>query len=456
MTWWGRVLAGLGVAAGLAACVYYNGLYNANRLAGDARRAEREGRAGEARSLWLQAAVKAESVAVHERRDRQRGEALLLAGRAFRYVGECERAIAPLRLAADSAAGPPVRRRAQLLLGACYVATGQPDSAQVVLTPLVADPDTAVQREARQWRGRAALATGEPAAALRDLARTGPDAAFDIALAYVALDSLEPAVQTLAAGLRAPFDERRWRGALEALGRRAATVASPLVDALVARAELTEGQRARLLVADGERWAARSPARAAERFRAAQRAAPDSNEAGVALVRLAMLELERTADPARSADMLEWLTEASRRGGSAGREAATLVPVVREIHALIAGDRPADPLRTFRLAEAARDSLGAAPLAAALFVRIAAQYPESPLAPKALLAAALLAPARAESLVAVLRIRYPTSPYLKVLHGEGAAAFRELEDSLRGLLASAAPRTAEAPDVGKQPPIRRP
>ncbi len=44
-------------------CVYYNGLYNANQLAGEARKAEREGRRGEAQSLWAQAAVKAESVA---------------------------------------------------------------------------------------------------------------------------------------------------------------------------------------------------------------------------------------------------------------------------------------------------------------------------------------------------------------------------------------------------------
>ena len=36
---------------GAMACAYYNGLYNANRLVGEAEKAQREGRSGEARSL---------------------------------------------------------------------------------------------------------------------------------------------------------------------------------------------------------------------------------------------------------------------------------------------------------------------------------------------------------------------------------------------------------------------
>ena len=43
------------LTAGMVGCAYYNGLFNANRLAADAERAERDGRSGEARSLvpWL-------------------------------------------------------------------------------------------------------------------------------------------------------------------------------------------------------------------------------------------------------------------------------------------------------------------------------------------------------------------------------------------------------------------
>jgi hypothetical protein len=46
------------------ACVYYNGMYNANRLARSARKAEREGRTFQANGLWGQVATKAESVVV--------------------------------------------------------------------------------------------------------------------------------------------------------------------------------------------------------------------------------------------------------------------------------------------------------------------------------------------------------------------------------------------------------
>ena len=46
-----------------AGCVYYNGMYNANRLANSARKAEHDGRTFEANNLWGQVATKAESVA---------------------------------------------------------------------------------------------------------------------------------------------------------------------------------------------------------------------------------------------------------------------------------------------------------------------------------------------------------------------------------------------------------
>ena len=61
-------------------CAYYNGLYNANRLADEARKAEREGRRSEARPLWTQVAVKAESVATRYPDSSYRDDALHLQG----------------------------------------------------------------------------------------------------------------------------------------------------------------------------------------------------------------------------------------------------------------------------------------------------------------------------------------------------------------------------------------
>jgi len=68
-------------------CAYYNGLYNANRLADDAQRAIRQGRPGEAKARWQEAAIKAESVAIHFPHSRYREEALLLQGRALLKLG---------------------------------------------------------------------------------------------------------------------------------------------------------------------------------------------------------------------------------------------------------------------------------------------------------------------------------------------------------------------------------
>src|SRR5215204_4426183 len=84
-------LAGL-----LSGCVYYNGMYNANRLAGSARKAEREGRTFEANNLWGQVATKAESVVVRHPTSKYADEAGVLRGVALARLGHCEEALGPL------------------------------------------------------------------------------------------------------------------------------------------------------------------------------------------------------------------------------------------------------------------------------------------------------------------------------------------------------------------------
>ena len=56
-----RALSAFLMAALLGGCVYYNGMYNTKRLAGSARRAERDGRTFEATNLWGQVVTRAES-----------------------------------------------------------------------------------------------------------------------------------------------------------------------------------------------------------------------------------------------------------------------------------------------------------------------------------------------------------------------------------------------------------
>jgi hypothetical protein len=123
----------------LIGCAYYNGLYNANRLAGEADRAEREGRVGEARSLWAQAAVKAESVATRYPDSRHRDDALLLWGRGLAHAGDCRRAVGPLGFAVDSSPDAGLRREARLLLADCRLLLRQPSLAIIAVEPLLAD-----------------------------------------------------------------------------------------------------------------------------------------------------------------------------------------------------------------------------------------------------------------------------------------------------------------------------
>ena len=76
--------------------MYYNGMYNANRLASSARKAEREGRTFEANNLWGQVATKAESVVVRHPDSKYAEEAAVLRGVALARLGQCDEAMTPL------------------------------------------------------------------------------------------------------------------------------------------------------------------------------------------------------------------------------------------------------------------------------------------------------------------------------------------------------------------------
>jgi hypothetical protein len=427
----------VGVAAG---CAYYNGLYNANRLMDEAETAREQGRSGEARALYAQAAVKAESVAVRYPSSKWRDDALLLWGQSLRRGGECDEAVQPLQLAVDSSPDPMLRERAALDLGACRVVIGESDAAVRVLAPLVGAGDSVVAAGAALWKGRAELARGAFAAAAEDLLQAPPDsAAFDLARAYGAADSVRAAHRVLQAQLAAPYDEDRWIPTLDFLAVRDGEAATGLTEALVARSDLTSGERARLLLADGERWEAIGQLdRAAGRYAEAAHAAPDSLEEGLAGARLALVDLKRAADPDELPELLRRVREASQAGGEAARivrpAAAVLQPAAQALEPPAGAD---DDVRLFGAAEVLRDSLAAPRLAAALFWRIPQDHPTSFVAPKALLAAAALEPERAAAALSLLTDRYAGSPYALALSGEAADAFRAAEDSLRVLRAAA-------------------
>lgn len=424
----------LALAAAVSACAYFNGLYNANRLANDARSAEADGRTGAARSLWQQAAVKAESVAVRYPASKHRDDALLLMGEALSEIGECRRAVPPLRTAVDETPEAALRRRARLALGRCLVIVGRPDSAVDALGPLAAGAPPFADA-ARLWRGRAYMALGRYGLAITDLRQVASgDAAFDLALAYLTLDSLEAAHDVLGSKWSAPYAEERWADVLDAMELSAAR--ARLVDSLAGRSDFTSGQRSRLFLAEARRLALEGRLEAAEvRFRRATEAASDSAAGRAAGAERALIELRRTTDLDRlgtlAGEMERAVLGSVQLTWPAGRFAALLRTITA---ALVEAPRPYDDLRLFRLAELMRDSVGARPLAGTLFGQVHERHPDSPIAPKALLAEAELGSAPPEQTVLLLERRYPDSPYARVLRGDPAPEFLALEDSLRTLL----------------------
>jgi tetratricopeptide (TPR) repeat protein len=427
-----RALAALLLALPVAGgCAYYNGLFNANRLANEARRAEREGRTSEARSLWSRAAVKAESVVTRYPRSRYRDDAWVLQGRALYHLGTCAPALAPLRAAGDSSPDQGLRYEARLLLGRCWLDLGAADSAVQALGP-VADSATSRNRdEARLLRGEARLRLGDAEGALVDLESSGQGASrFPRATALVQLGRIDEAMRMLRSTLDSPYVETGWLSALDSLGRRAPDSAAQLVDRLAGDDRLRPGHRARLLLADGERWqSAGASDRAFARFRAVAAQVPDSTEGRVARVYLT-IDAVRSADSLVSfAALLDSLRSATRSGGQPVRVAGSFLSVLNRTEEAL--HEPEGVLLHFLAAEEVRDSLGAPGLSAALFAELVRRYPQSVVAPKALIALAMLRPGQADSLIARLDADYPESVYTLALRGLADERYRVVEDSLR-------------------------
>jgi len=443
-----RTLAALAACALWAGsgCVYYNGMYNAERAAAEAERFERQGRTAEARDRWQRAIVHAESVAVRHPRSRWAADALLLRGRGLVQLERFNDASTVLEAATRRARPGLQQAQCYVLLGQAYLAVGRLANATAVLDTALALDERQVRSEALLFRGRARLALALPAAALADFtASLDPRAAFDRARTRLVLRDTTGAIAQMdsLAGTR-PYQERAWREALDGLGALGGVAsASRLAGLLGARADLTRGQQARLLLDDGDRLLRASDAPAAQaRYRAAAQTAPDSVEARLATVRGIRLALVAARAEADLEDAAQRPARLAADGGAPAREAQPSLRVLNRITQL-AEDEEAPDARWFLRAELLRDSLHARGLAAQAFAAMGERYPGSPWTPKALLAAIAADHPAADSLRGVLDVRYADSPYRRAA-GAGAAspaeaeAYRVLEDSLRllGVLAA--------------------
>ena len=426
------------VFLGLSACAYYNGLYNANRLANEARKATREGRTGEARSLWAQAAQKAGRVADRFAHSKYHDDALLLEGRAFKESGSCSQGLAALQAVADSSPDRSMRMEAGLLLGQCRMALREPDSAIVALNPVADGPASRFRDEALLWRGRAAMSVGNYGLAWRDLSRTRAEGvAFDRAKVLSALgrpaearaqlDSLTDVIE---------YDETNWLSVLDSIGTRSSSDGAELVERLVQRSDLTEGQRARLLLEDGVRWyRSGSLDSAAGRFEMVKAQLPDSLEGRMAETYLAVIAVREAERIDRIDGLNARIKAAIADGGPPTQVAAVFVRVLDQVPPVLTGEDKSD-LRLFMVAEKMRDSVQAPALAAKLFRKVQEDYPQSMLAPKALLAAGQVDPAFHDSVTQMLETMYPFSPYTLLAWGIETPSYTAVEDSIHTLLKS--------------------
>jgi tetratricopeptide (TPR) repeat protein len=452
------LLAGL-AASLLGGCVYYNGMYNANRLANSARKAEREGRTFEANDLWGQVATKAESVVVRHPKSKYAEEAAILRGLALARLGQCEQALGPLGRVAGAAVGTDLSEDAWLATGRCQVVMGNIAAGGAAFAQVIDSKNSWRRREARFHRAQTLRHEGKYQEALSALEGVTEPRAVPERLLSLAGDGRVPEAMALADSLVARGDTTQpWDSLLVSLGQQDPSNGSSLVDRVRRLPNRSAETQARWLLEDGVRLMASDTARARSRFREAVQIGGSGEAAGRASLQLVRLDLRGVSHPQALSPVIRSLRGSGERHRSLSAELTQLGNTAAGILTATASVTPGSPqgdLRLFLAAEAARDSLQALRLAEGLFQRILREWPESPYTPKAVLAAQQLNPAWADSARAVLELRYFGSPYLAMIRGEEGLAYRQLEDSLGAFaMAQAGAGRAPVPAVAPGTPGR--
>jgi tetratricopeptide (TPR) repeat protein len=440
----------------LGGCVYYNGMYNANRLAKSARKAEREGRTFEANNLWGQVATKAESVVVRHPRSKYADEAAVLRGLALARLGQCDQALGPLGRAALLKANSDLAEEALLTAGRCQVTLGNIAAGDAAFTQMLDSKSSERRLEARYQHARAARQAGRYQQALNALEGVrDPRADSERLLALAGMGRTSEAL-SLADSLVARHDTTRlWDSLVVALGRKDPTGASNLVDRIRRLPNRSPETQARWLLEDAQRLVHTDTARAAARFREAIAIGGSGETAGRASLQLVKLDLSRVGQPEELPVVVRRLNQLAGQYGSMSSELSRFGATVSGVVAgsSVTPEAPQGDLRLFLAAEAARDTLASPRLAQAMFHRILEGWPSSPYAPKAILAAQQLDPTWTDSARALLQERYVDSPYLAVVRGEDSPAYRQLEDSL-GLFARRLSAPARRVQAGPRTPPR--
>ena len=440
----------------LGGCVYYNGMYNANRLAHSARKAEREGRTFEANNLWGQVATKAESVVVRHPRSKYAEEASVLRGVALARLGQCDQALGPLSRATLAGKPGDLTEDALLATGRCQLALDNIPAGEAAFSQLLDSKDRDRRREAHFQHAKLLRQSGRYQEALRELEGVrDPRADSERILALAGAGRL-PQALALADSLIAKRDTTRaWDSLMVLMGQQNPAAASQLLDRirpLPVRPEI----QARRLLEDGIRLASTDTARAGARFREVVSIGGHNDAAGRASLQLILLDLRHARRVEDLPPVVAALKSVSEHFETVAYESTLLGGTIGGLHSAatsVTWETPRGDLRLFLAAEAARDSLRAPALAEGLFHRILDDYPNSPYAAKVVLAIQQLDSTWADSARGLLEGRYLSSPYLAVIRGESSEEYRQLEDSL-GAYAATLDVKPPAPGVRRRPAVR--
>jgi hypothetical protein len=448
----------------LGGCVYYNGMYNTNRLAKSARKAEREGRPFEAQGFWGQVVTRADSLVLRHPRSKYADQASVLRGLALARLNQCQDAVEPLGRLPLVQLSTDFTEEAALALGRCQLQMGDAGLADVAFAQVLNSSDSTRRHEARFRHARALRLNGQYEAAVALLQESpDPRAREDLLLALAGAGRAAEALVVADSVLALHDSTFAWDSTVATIGRTDARTASALVSRLADDPRASPELKARRLYDDGVRLAGTDSAGAFARFQQAAAvpgAAESAERARLRLLRTGLSSVRTLQDLGPSTDSLAALAS---RTTSSGLEAAALQLEVAQLRLLDDSARagvPQGDLRLFLGAESARDSIHAPLLAATLFRRLADEWPTSPYAPKALLAAQRLDPADPDGIHDRLDSLYHDSPYLAVMRGEEAPGYRQLEDSLQTFAAAQpmlVPRgvggAARAPQVRPGQPI---
>jgi tetratricopeptide (TPR) repeat protein len=434
------------LAAQLGGCVYYNGMYNANRLARSARKAEREGRTFEANNLWGQVATKAESVLVRHPTSKYAHQAGVLRGVALARLGQCEQAMSSLAQISMAATPSELSEDALLSAGRCQLALGNPEAAGAAFGQLLDSKNSDRRREARFQYARLLREQGRYQEALRSLDdQRDPRASTERVLALVGANRLPEALALTDSLITRHDTTIAWDSLVGVLSNQNSRAASSLVDRVGPVLKHSPPAYARVLLEDGIRLSPFDSARAARRFQQAVAIGGPSDAAGRASMALVKMKLSRLSGPEQLPPVQEELKRLAVKYPLVAQELTGLGVTIGSVHQAASPTAPDSlhgDMRLFLAAEVSRDSLNAPLLAERLFRRIIEQWPTSSYAPKAVLAVQQLNPGWLDSAWVLLEERYYDSPYLALIRGEESPRYRELEDSLGAFAASLAGSTA--------------